>query len=315
MADVMKEDDEVKGKDQDIVIVEEKPEVKLGEDSDDHDEEDDSPVVKSEEGETDKEREVIRERRRLEKLERKDRRDKAISRDKLEMDFLRKRNDELERRMSAQEQRAYQADLGNLDTQLQQAQEETRMAEQVIAKAIEQGNGADVTKALGYRDQAMERVRQLNQVKQQATQRPITSEAKPDDLTMHYAKKFLDDNKWYDPQGRDEESSIVLAIDRALSGDGYNPQTEEYWNELKKRAARRLPEKFKNLPTAEKEERTPRGGPTVGSGREHAPTSTRQEVYLSPDRKQALIDAGVWDDPVLRVKYARRYAEYDKAHA
>ena len=315
MADVMKEDDEVKGKDQDIVIVEEKPEVKSVEEADEHDEEDDSPVVKSEEGETDKEREAIRERRRLEKLERKDRRDKAISRDKLEMDFLRKRNDELERRMSAQEQRAYQADLGNLDTQLQRAQEETRMAEQVIAKAIEQGNGADVTKALGYRDQAMERVRQLNQAKQQATQRPAAPEAKPDDMTMYYAKKFLDDNKWYDPQGRDEESSIVLAIDKALSGDGYNPQTEEYWNELKKRAARRLPEKFSTTSATEKEERTPRGGPTVGSGREHAPTSTRQEVYLSPDRKQALIDAGVWDDPVLRVKYARRYAEYDKAHA
>ena len=116
MADIMKEEDEVEVKDQDIVIVEEKPEVK---ESDNHDDEDDSPVVKSEEGETDKEREAIRERRRLEKLDRKDRRDKAISRDKLEMDFLRKRNDELERRMSAQEQRAHQADLGNLDSQLQ----------------------------------------------------------------------------------------------------------------------------------------------------------------------------------------------------
>jgi hypothetical protein len=50
----------------------------------------------------------------------------------------------------------------------------------------------------------------------------------------------------------------------------------------------------------------------VGSGREHAPTSTRQEVYLSPERKQALVDAGVWDDPVLRMKYAKRYAEYDR---
>lgn len=312
MADIMKEEDEVEVKDQDIVIVEEKPEVK---ESDNHDDEDDSPVVKSEEGETDKEREAIRERRRLEKLDRKDRRDKAISRDKLEMDFLRKRNDELERRMSAQEQRAHQADLGNLDSQLQQAQKETKMAEQVIAKAIEQGNGADVTKALGYRDQAMERVRQLNYAKQQATQRPVQPAQQMDDMTMHYAKKFLDDNKWYDSQGRDEESAIVLAIDQSLAKDGFDPKTEEYWDELKSRAARRLPERFTSSKTSETKERTPRGGPTVGSGREHAPTSTRQEVYLSPDRKQALIDAGVWDDPVLRVKYAKRYAEYDRTHS
>ena len=46
--------------------------------------------------------------------------------------------------------------------------------------------------------------------------------------------------------------------------------------------------------------------------RSHAPTSTRKEVYISPERKQALIEAGVWDDPVLRQKYVKRYAEYDR---
>ena len=314
MAEVLKEndDDVVKEKDQDIVIVEEKPEVK---DSDDHDEEEDSPVVKAEEGETDKEREAIRERRRLEKLDRKDRKDKAISRDKLEMDFLRKRNDELERRMSVQEQRAQRADLGNLDAHIQSAMKEVNMAERVIAKAVETGNGADVTQAMRYRDQAIAKAQQLNGIKQQAAQAPAQPAQQMDDMTMHYAKKFLDDNKWYDPQGRDEESAIMLAIDQALVKDGFNPQTEGYWDELNKRAGRRLPDRFTGSKASEAKERTPRGGPTVGSGREHAPTSTRQEVYLSPDRKQALIDAGVWDDPVLRVKYAKRYAEYDRTHS
>ena len=318
MADVMKEDDEVvKDKEHDIVIVEDEPKgtetAPKGTEDEDEDEDAGDARVAVKDNESDADRDAIRERRRLEKLERKDRRDKAISRDKLEMDFLRKRNDELERRMSAQEQRAHQADLGNIDAQIQEAMNEVEMAERVIAKAVETGNGADVTQAMRYRDQALAKAQQLNGIKQQASQRPTAPEAKLDDLTMHYAKKFLDDNKWYDPQGRDEESSIVLAIDKALSGDGYNPQTEEYWDELKKRAARRLPEKFSTTKT-EKEERTPRGGPAVGSGREHAPTSTRQEVYLSPARKQALIDAGVWDDPVLRVKYAKRYAEYDKVN-
>ena len=27
---------------------------------------------------------------------------------------------------------------------------------------------------------------------------------------------------------------------------------------------------------------------------------------------QALVDAGVWDDPVLRQKYVKRYSEYDR---
>ena len=315
MADVMKEDDEVvKDKEQGIIIVEDAPKgtesQTKGTDDDDDEDSGDARVAVTDDAD---ERDSIRERRRLEKLERKDRRDKAISRDKLEMDFLRKRNDELERRMSAQEQRAQQADLGNLDVQIQNAMKEAEMAERVIAKAVETGNGADVTQAMRYRDQAIAKAQQLNGIKQQAAQRPVQAAPQMDDMTMHYAKKFLDDNKWYDPQGRDEESAIVLAIDQALVKDGFNPQTEGYWDELNKRAGRRLPEKFSAV-KAEREERTPRGGPAVGSGREHAPTSTRQEVYLSPDRKQALIDAGVWDDPVLRVKYAKRYAEYDRAH-
>jgi hypothetical protein len=35
-------------------------------------------------------------------------------------------------------------------------------------------------------------------------------------------------------------------------------------------------------------------------------------MYVSPERKSALVVAGVWDDPVLRNKYLKRYAEYDR---
>jgi hypothetical protein len=314
MAEVMKEDDE-NGNGEEIVIVEDKNDLSdHEEDQDDH--EDDRTTASAEQDEddgNDSERESIRERRRLEKLERKERRDQAIKRDKLELDFLRKRNDDLERRVSVQEQRAHQVDLGSYDQAINQAAKEAEMADQVIAKAVEAGNGADVTQAMRYRDQAMQKMQQLQFAKNQAAQqRPQPQGQQIDDMTMHYAKEFMTDNPWYDSQGRDEDSAIVIAIDQALAKDGFNPQTEEYWNELRKRTARRLPEKFKNQRQPSREERTPRGGPAVGSGREHAPTSTRKEIYLSPERKQALIDAGVWDDPVLRMKYAKRYSEYDR---
>jgi len=301
MADVMKEVDEDQDK-HEVVILEDDP---------NKDQDDDRVAKNSEdndEGGTDAEREAIRERRRLEKLERKDRRDKAITRDKTELDFLRKRNDELERRMSEQEKRAYQADLNKLEAQIAAAAREAEMADKVIAKAVTAGNGDDVTQAMRYRDQAMARLQQLNQSKHQASQMPMPNQA--DDGAMQYAKEFLNENKWYDIHGKDEDSAIVLAIDQTLSREGFDPRSEEYWDELRTRAARRLPEKFKTKSTV----RSPRGGPEVGSGREHAPTSTRTEIYLSPERKQALIEAGVWDDPVLRRKYAMRYSEYDRAN-
>ena len=322
MANVMKEDDE-KGGGEEIIIVEDESKLSANADDqqeDDHEEgenEDERTASTAEEDDNGDERDAIRERRRLEKLERKERRDQAIKRDKLELDFLRKRNDDLERRVTAQEQRAHQADLGTYDSQIASAAKEAEMAERVIAKAVEAGNGKDVAQAMRYRDQAMQKVQQLQFAKQQAAQqRPSGQQL--DDMTMHYANEFIKENPWYDSQGRDEDSAIVIAIDQSLAKDGYNPQTEEYWDELRKRAARRLPEKFKperqSSSRETREERTPRGGPAVGSGREHAPASTRKEIYLSPERKQALIDAGVWDDPVLRMKYAKRYSEYDRAN-
>jgi len=300
MGGVLKEDDDGGDDKENVVIVET--------DEADGDDGGDDRIVSTADDGNESEREAIRERRRNEKHDRKERRDGAIKRDKLEMDFLRKRNDDLERRVSAQEQRAHQSDLNGLDSAIQKAASDAQLAERVIAKAVESGNGDDVTQAMRYRDQSMAKLQQLNQIKHQAAQRPVQV-PQLDDMAMHHAKEFLKENAWYDAQGRDEESAIVLAIDNALSKDGYNPQSEEYWDELRNRAARRLPERFGKQSAPQ---RTPRGGPAVGSGREYAPASTRQEIHISADRKAALIEAGVWDDPVLRMKYAKRYAEYDR---
>ena len=311
MAETIKEQDPTED---DIVIVEDESKLSQSVEDEDEDEgqEDDERLSNDEDegDENDDEREAIRERRRKEKLDRKQRREEAIKRDKLELDFLRNRNDDLERRLTAQEQRAHQGDINAFEAAIAQAAKEAEMADKVIAKAVAAGNGEDVTQAMRYRDQALARIQQLNSQKQTVQQRPPQPKQQIDDRTMHYAQEFMKENPWYDSQGRDEDSSIVIAIDQAMAKDGYDPRSEDYWTELRKRAARRLPERFGKTQT--KEPRTPRGGPAVGSGREHAPTSTRREVYISPERKQALIDAGVWDDPVLRSKYVKRYAEYDR---
>ena len=320
MADVLKESDD---KDEDIIIVEDEAKLSKPEPEDEDDDHDDEAVAKSNEDDepedgTDDEREAIRERRRLEKQERKVRRDEAIKRDKLELDFLRKRNDDLERRVTVQEQRTHKLDLSAFDSEISKASRDAEMAERIIAKAVAAGNGEDVTQAMRYRDEALARVQQLNYQKNQvATQRPQPQQI--DDLTMSYAQEFIKENPWYDAQGRNEDSAIVIAVDQALARDGFDPRTPDYWDELRRRAAKRLPERFGVTESGKRgsEERSeprrePRGGPAVGSGREHAPASTRKEIYISPERKQALIDAGVWDDPVLRNKYVKRYAEYDK---
>lgn len=331
MAEKLKEDDD-KREVVEIELNEEERKTLVAEEEqhtdEDHDEEDgeeaDERVVRSSEDEgSEDDREAIRERRRKEKQERKERREKAIARDKLELEFLRKRNDDLERRVTAQEQRTQKSDLAAYDAHIKKATDEVQLAERVIAKATAAGNGEDVVQAMRYRDEAMARANQLTAQKKRAEaeakkQSVQQSNAIDPDVAAH-AQQFVKDHAWYDPQGRDEDSAIVLAIDSAMVKDGYDPKSEDYWTELRKRIARRLPEKTNGKPNTKpngdgngSERREARGGPAIGGGKEHAPTSTRKEVYISAERKQALMDAGVWDDPVLRAKYVKRYMEYDR---
>ena len=296
MSDVLKENDDGQ---EEFVIIE------------DASQQDEGARLSKDDDEGGDERDFIRDRRRQEKLERKQRRDEARSRDKLELEFLRKRNDDLERRISAQEQRTHSLDLSAFDGAIAKATQEAEMADRVIAKAVAAGNGEDVTQAMRYRDQALAKIQQLNYQKMQfGNQKPQPQQI--NEMTMHYAQEFIKENPWYDAQGRDEDSAIVIAIDQSLAKEGFNPQTEEYWEELRRRASKRLPERFEGEAPRREPKREPRGGPAVGSGREHAPATTRREIYISPERKQALIEAGVWDDPVLRNKYVQRYAEYDR---
>jgi hypothetical protein len=107
-------------------------------------------------------------------------------------------------------------------------------------------------------------------------------------------------NPWFDPQGGDERSKRVLQIDQNLTNEGYNPLSLEYWRELDKRAG---------------VDKKSRGGPPIGSGRERASAVSKNEVYISPERKQAMIDAGVWDDKNARQRYLKAYSEWDRNNA
>ena len=130
------------------------------------------------------------------------------------------------------------------------------------------------------------------------------------------AQEWLAANPWYDASGRDEDSRITKAIDDGLVAQGYDPKTPDYWHELTRRVSTRL-----NGASAEQEADAPepaaarRKAPPTGNTREHAPVSTRKEVYVTPERKQAMIDAGVWDEPALRTRYLKAYQAYDKTSA
>jgi hypothetical protein len=151
-----------------------------------------------------------------------------------------------------------------------------------------------------------------------------------DPALIDQVKSWSERNTWFDFGRRDEDSAIAGAIDDMLIRDGYDPRTTEYYDELDKRVARRLPHLAKkggkgngedhiddvdddDDPQDRGGQRKP-GGPKFRIGGQERPLKSN-EVHISRDRKEAMQEAGVWDDPVLRKNYLKRYAEWDREHA
>jgi len=275
------------------------------EEQSDEDEEDEERMGVSDE---DTEQEVTK-RQTRDRRTRRQIQKQAKERSQRELEFLRQQNAELMQRMSAIEGNTLSQQAQTIAQQYQQALYEKQQAELIIAKAVEAGNGDDVTQAMRIRDEANYRAAQLAQAQQQAEQyAQQATQPRTDPRVVDYAKQWLDANPWYNPQGRDEDSAITKAIDNALAAEGWNPASEEYWHELTRRVAARIG--GDDAPAREAAPR--RKAPPTGNTREHAPVSTRKEVYVTPERKQAMIEAGVWDDPVARKRYLKAYQAYDR---
>jgi hypothetical protein len=225
-----------------------------------------------------------------------------------ELDTLRRRNEELERRLQSLEGRTVQQDLRAVDERLYTAQSRAHQAERVLADAVQRGDGAKTAQALRARDEALEEARQLAAVKTRFQQSDGPTERVDPRLKTH-AQEWMEDNPWYDPDAKDEESAIVNTIDNRLAAEGWDPTTAEYWDELQRRVEKRLPSR---TGASQKPGPATRRGPPIGGGREHALSSTRREVYVSPEAKQAMIEGGVWDDKEKRKRVLQRMADAER---
>jgi len=261
------------------------------------------------ESEDDHEEEIATNRKRRQK--RREVQKKAKERAQRELEMLRQQNAELLRRVSAVEGHVTNTNVQSIDARFNQALAEVRQAEAIIAKATEAGNGEDVVAAMRIRDAAIANAQQLQAAKQQF--QAVAKMPKVDPAVASYAQQWLQANPWYDPKGGDRDSALTKAIDNELAREGYDPKSREYWEEL----TNRVSEAFGTISGAQ--ERAPRTKrktpPPTGASREHAPASTKKEIYVTPERKQAMIEAGVWDDPAQRQRYLKAYQAYDKSSA
>jgi hypothetical protein len=286
--------------------LEDEEDSKVENDAGDADDDEDDRLAESDE---DSEEEIRTSRNKRRNLRRRDVHRRARETAEQKIQYLEQQNAEMLRRLSSVEGHALNSNAQTLNERLAKAQRDIQQAEHFIAKATEAGNGEDVVAAMRIREQAAAEAQQLQQARYQfdeARKQSATPQVNP--AVVNYAKEWMSANSWYDPSGRDRDSALTKAIDNEIVQEGYNPATREYWEELTARVADALGEES---PASKPKRR----GPPTGNTREHAPVSTKREIYVTPERKQAMIEAGVWDDPALRQRYLKAYQSYDAGPA
>lgn len=266
-------------------------------------------------------------KRRRQRVKRKE----AHHRDQVELRFLRDRNERLERQFSSQDQRLTQSEVLAIDGRINAAQDQLRQASEVYAAAVEKGDGTAAAEAQQIRDDLRDGLNQLKGLRQQtvtsAQARANPSAPSVDPRAQQRAREWAQENSdWFDPTARDEASAIAYTIEQRLMAEGrLDPATDAYWKEVDRRIAKRLPEiGSESEEDADAGSRSngrstePRNGgerkqqgPTFRTGgRERA--LKRGEVYVDSERRKAMEDSGVWDDPVLRERYLKSYQKYDR---
>ena len=215
------------------------------------------------------------------------------------------------------------SEIANVDQAINKARADLQLANTVIKQAVDQNNGAHLAEALDHRDTIRDNLRDLGEAKGYLSTNRRSGgdyvQQQLDPRHVAHAQQFMIDHDWWDPQGRDQDSVAVLEIDRSLVMEGFDPTQKDYWDELRTRTEAALPDRSDSRTGDRGGDKSGNGrsqnrGPQFRTGGRERPLK-KNEVYISPERKAAMEEAGVWDDPVLRNKYLKSYSDYDKQAA
>jgi len=277
--------------------------------ADEHDDDLDAGTSSADDEDREKIREARREERRLKK---QIHREKAKESNSL-INALKRQNSELSNRLAVVERKSSGAELARVDKAIDDAGVQVEYAKMKLSEAVAHQDGEGVTRAQELWYESKRKLESLENVKQNATRQINQPQQQniqvPDPMVQKMAADWMEDNPWYDPRGGNEESQIAQIVDKKLTDEGYDPTSEDYWDELSDRLSKYLP---KQSPSAQKALR-PRSVMT-SSGRDTIATTKSNEFRISPERVAAMKEAGAWDNPELRKKMTQRFIDYDRAN-
>lgn len=268
-------------------------------------------------GRTEEEREAIRAARREERKLKKQLHKEKVRESNHLIDSLRKQNEALAERLALLEKKSAGADMARLEKSIEDAQMRMQYAKAKLAEATSSMDGEAMANAQEMWYESRRQMEALEAMKKKVTSEP-KSQPVPNGTDLRMQRKaaaWMERNTWYDPEGKDMDSAVATKIDEALSAEGWDPTSDEYWEELDERLTKYLPHRYNRGTESRSSNKPPPRSIQTGSGREASGSGsgTRPgEFKLSPERVRAIKDAGMWDDPSARQKMIRKFIEYDR---
>lgn len=263
--------------------------------------------------ETAEEAEARKERNRARRNANKERRKEHIESLKRELAARDSIINEMNQRLAVVERKSSGSEMAQLDAAEKEAVTYYNHYKQINQQAIEQADGKLATDAQEKMFAARQRYEQIQGIKKAMAAKQTPTQPALDPRLVSNANEWMSNNSWYSPTGEDEDSAMLRFLDNQLAAQGWDPKTKEYWQELDARKKKYLPHRANsghNNPT--QRTRTSSASPVAASGGDQAGNKGSGGYVLSPERVQALKDAGMYDDPVKRNAMIRRYQEADR---
>ena len=249
---------------------------------------------------TNKEKRELRKKRINEKFNEKD---QIIQQQQQQLEALSNRLNEFEGRLSS-------VDKAKVDEVLAQSISSFNQAEKDHMDAFREGDGEKATKAMRVMYDAQRNIEKLQGLKQQYDKLPAKPQqavAGPDPVVVNKAKEWASKHDWYRADGGDEDSEIAKAISGTLANEGYDPRTNDFWDELDDRLEKRGigdHEGDDKDNTEEDIQPAPkrRTAPPINGGSNRNDIKGKKTVTLPTSYINMLKANGIWDDVPRRNK-------------
>jgi hypothetical protein len=235
----------------------------------------------------------------------------------LRLQQLQRENEEFKRRLTDVESRTRQTDVMRIDKNIEDTQVRMEYAKMKMSEAVSNNDGQAMIEAQDLLDDAKSSLSQLQGLKKQVSQPPQQNVADyklPDVETQRHAAQWINKNNWYKVDGTDRDSRVTLKASEMLVEEGWDPKDPDYWDELDSRLHKSLPHRYNETTDSNSAVRKPRN--VVGSsGREASAAyggTNRTQFVLTPERVNAMKEAGAWENPVRKQKMIENFIKYDR---